>query len=685
MRVLNTGKPGFAYLLLVLMVLGAYANSFRAGWHFDDVDHITGNPAIQIKDFTKESIISALYAAPRLDESTPPRMHRPLATLTFALNWYVGQDDVFGYHLFNIIVHLLAACLLFKAICLLYRTPRLESLRGEGVQYVALLAAALWAANPLQTQAVTYIVQRMASMAAMFFMLALVLYLKGRLGGQLKPRLLNFCGAGAAFVCALASKENAIVFPAALLLVEILFFSPNNLWNSFKKIIVVGGVAAAAAGLTGLLIFTQGNPSGILEGYAGRPYTLAERLMTQPRVVLFHLSQLLFPLPSRLSIQHDITHSVSLTEPWTTLPCIGALLLLIGFVLVSMRKRPLLSFALLFFFLGHMVESTVLPLELVFEHRNYLPSMFLFWPLSAAVLRAECRLKARRPAMARSRRFSAVLLVAAFCIGTTTRNQVWADEFTLWQDALSKARQVDRPYIKLARAYEERGDVHNALNLYGQALGKYSERKTDHQLVVLTNVGKIFFDSGNYSKAVELWSYAVDHVRDHALLRKNLALAYARLNEWNRAVKELDLALVRSPHQPELIFLRATYLIELRRYDDAIALLNRVLSFGYEPQKTLALKAVASYHQQDFDEAERLLKRSAQKKVSLELLLWLLAVNLKLNDQGDIEHYLNEIHQNASVSDLQPWVERMASPDYHLFRDKDRVAAALTDKFHYCF
>lgn len=685
MRGPTSGKSAPAYLLIGLLIFLAYCNSFRAGWHFDDADHITGNPAIQLRDLTRDSISSAIYAAPRLDETTPPRMHRPLATLSFALNWYVGQDDVFGYHLVNIIIHLLAACLLFKSICLLYRTPRMECCADGRERHVALLAAALWALNPLQTQAVTYIVQRMASMSAMFFMLALFLYLKGRLNEKIKSRLLYFLCVATAFVCALATKENAIVFPAALLLVEIIFFVPENHSNSFKKIAVTRGIAAAAIGLIGLWVFSKGDPLSILESYAGRPYTLAERLMTQPRVLLFHLSQLIFPVPSRLSIQHDITHSVSLTDPWTTLPSIGVLLLLIGYSLYSMRSRPFLSFAVLLFFLGHIVESTILPLELVFEHRNYLPSMFIFLPLSASALKVEAYLRAHRPDMVRAFRFLVALLVAAFCIGTYTRNTAWADEFTLWQDALSKSKKFDRPYISLARAYDQQGDFNEALNLYGQALGKYSERKTDYQLVVLTNVGKIFFDSGNYAKAIELWSYAADHVRDHALLRKNLALAHARLKEWNRAFTELELALVQSPHQPEIHFLRATYLIELGRYDDAIALLNRLLSSGYEPQKTLALKAIAAYHQQDFNETERLLKLSAIKKDSIELLIWLLAVNLNLNDQEDVDHYLDEIFQKASAGDLQPWVERIASPDYHLFCDKDRITAALTEKFNYCF
>ena len=685
MRVLEPGKHSLAYLLIASLILLSYSNSFRAGWHFDDEDHITGNPAIKIKDLTRESILGAIYAAPRIDEASPPSIHRPLATITFALNWYVGQEDVFGYHLVNIVVHLLAACLLFKTTCLLYRTRRLGVSASGKEHHVALLTAVLWAVNPLQTQAVTYIVQRMASMSAMFFILALFFYIKGRLSDGTKNQLFHFLGVGIAFICASASKENSIVFPATVLLVEIVFFSPKNLSSSSKKMVIAGGFAVVVAVFIGLIVFSKNEPLSIFDGYAGRPYTLAERLMTQPRVLLFYLSQLVYPVPSRLSIQHDITHSISLLEPWTTLPSIVLILLMIGYSISSIRKNPLLSFAFLFFFLNQIVESTILPLELVFEHRNYLPSMFFFLPMSAAILRTETCLNAKRSEMARAFRLLVALIVTVFCIGTYTRNTAWANEFTLWQDALSKAKKFDRPYINLARAYEQIGDFNEALNLYAQAIGKYSERKTDYQLIVLCNTGKIFYDSGNYSKAIELWSYAVNHVRDNGPIRKNLALAYAWLKRWDHAVNELDFALMQSPDQPEFHLLKAIYLIELKRLNDSIVHLDKVLGLGYEPRKTLALKAIALYHKQDFDEAERLLKLSLSKKSNLELLIWLLAVNLNLNDQDDIRYYLDEIYREASISDLQPWMERIASPDYHLFRDKDRITAALLGRFQQFF
>ena len=109
--------------------------------------------------------------------------------------------------------------------------------------------------------------------------------------------------------------------------------------------------------------------------------------MTEPRVLCIYLSQLFYPVPTRLSIEHDIIYSTSLIRPWTTLPAILGVFFLIGLAGRQMRRRPMLSFAILFFFLNHAVESSVLPLELIFEHRNYLPSMFLFVPVAIGLQR----------------------------------------------------------------------------------------------------------------------------------------------------------------------------------------------------------------------------------------------------------------------------------------------------------
>jgi hypothetical protein len=146
----------------------------------DDFENILQNNALHISEPTPRALAATLFGEPTADISSNQKLYRPLACLTFGLNWYAGQTNVWGYHLVNVGIHLLTAFFLFITILSLYRTPGMQK-RPEGEAYfVGLLAVVLWAVNPIQTQAVTYIVQRMASMAAMFYVLGLFCYLTAR-------------------------------------------------------------------------------------------------------------------------------------------------------------------------------------------------------------------------------------------------------------------------------------------------------------------------------------------------------------------------------------------------------------------------------------------------------------------------------------------------------------------------
>ena len=173
-----------------------------------------------------------------------------------------------------------------------------------------------------------------------------------------------------------------MIFPIALMLIEATFFQDLRRAKTKRIILWVtvgGGILVIGAGT---LLFLNSSPiSTILSGFENRPFTLLQRLMTQPRALVYYLSQIFYPVPTRLSVEHEIMISTSLLNPWTTLPAFGLILGLIGFGLWKMQKMPVLSFAILFFFLNHSIESSVLDLELVFEHRNYLPSFFLFFPV----------------------------------------------------------------------------------------------------------------------------------------------------------------------------------------------------------------------------------------------------------------------------------------------------------------
>ena len=219
----------------------------------------------------------------------------------------------------------------------------------------------------------------------MFYILSLYCFIKARLEPLKKYRRIFFLCCGLSFLLGIGSKENAVTLPIALGLIEVLFFQDLNDRRARK--ICFGGLIAGAILIfvSGAFIFFNGNPVSLLKGSSFRLFSPIDRLMTEPRVVVFYLSQIFYPIISRYSIEHDIVVSTSLFEPWTTLPGIILVFSLIGIGLSQMRKRPILSFAILFFFLNHLIESSIIPLELVFEHRNYLPSLFLFLPVAVAV------------------------------------------------------------------------------------------------------------------------------------------------------------------------------------------------------------------------------------------------------------------------------------------------------------
>ena len=115
-------------------------------------------------------------------------------------------------------------------------------------------------------------------------------------------------------------------------------------------------------------------------------FTLKERLLTEPRIIIYYLSEIFYPMASRLSLVHDIKISTSFFKPWTTIPAILAIISLLGIGLSQAIKRPIIAFAIFFYFINHIIESTILPLELIFEHRNYLPSFFLFFPVATGLI-----------------------------------------------------------------------------------------------------------------------------------------------------------------------------------------------------------------------------------------------------------------------------------------------------------
>jgi hypothetical protein len=393
-KLVTRRRPSFRHLFAIGLIAGvallAYSNTFHVPFHFDDHSNITDNPNVQIKVFSWEQI-------ERLIKNTYKESIRLFSYFTLALNYYFGGLNVFGYHLVNFFVHIASGILLYWLLILTFNLSSLRERYGPISYQVALFSSLIFISHPIQTQSVTYIVQRMASMAGMFYLLALVLYVKGRLstGG---PRVLYFAGTAFSYLLGVFSKENVAILPLFLALYEFYFFQKFDLSRKGKNILFVLLGALLALGAFGFIVWGGRYIQAIKEGYEYRassyiPFTMGERVLTQSRVVLYYLTLLAFPHPSRLNLDYDFSISRTIFDPPTTLISILIVAGLIGYSIWTAKKRPVLSFCILWYFGNLVIESSIFPLEMVYEHRLYLPAVGPFVLFSLMAIRGIEKIK----------------------------------------------------------------------------------------------------------------------------------------------------------------------------------------------------------------------------------------------------------------------------------------------------
>ena len=381
----------FHHLIAVALIVGvalvAYSNTFHVPFQFDDRPNIIDNPNIQIKVFTWERL-------EQLVRNTNKESIRVFSYFTLALNYYLGEFNVFGYHLVNFLVHIASGIFLYWFLILTFNLSSLKEKYGPISYKVALIASLIFISHPIQTQSVTYIVQRMSSMAGMFYLLSLILYIKGRLSFG-RTRLFYFGGMVLSYLLGVFSKENAAILPIFIALYEFYFFQNFDLSPKGKKILfsLVGSLLILV--VFGFIIWGQRYMNVIEEGYKFRTFTMSERVLTQFRVVLYYVTLLIYPHPSRLNLDYDFPISKTILDPPTTLISLLIIAGLIGYSIWTAKKRPILSFCILWYFGNLAIESSIFPLEMVFEHRLYLPAVGPFILFSLWAVRGIEKLKRR--------------------------------------------------------------------------------------------------------------------------------------------------------------------------------------------------------------------------------------------------------------------------------------------------
>jgi len=644
-----------SFILLFILVSLSYSNTFDSSWHLDDYHSIVNNRFLHIDDASLKSLADVI-------SNGNVNITRPISNLTFALNWYFGKDNVSGYHVVNTAIHVITSFMLFLTILFLFKTPKLrDKFSEESAYFISLLSAVLWAVNPIQTQAVTYIVQRMTSMAAMFYIISLFLYIKARLSESgYKKSVLYFCIV-LSYIFALGTKENTAIMPLSLVLVEIIFFQGPGKAETRRKYFYIAAVCAVIIILTGYFIFIGTGALNVFKGYENRYFTPGERLLTEARIVVYYISLIFYPSPTRLSIEHDIDVSTSFIYPWTTLPSIIVIIILFGLGIWQIRKRPLLSFAILFFFLNHLIESTIIGLELIFEHRNYLPSFFLFLPVSMGLKDLIDRYHDRKGMFIVIFSF-VVLLITGFGSGTYIRNIQWASEISLSMDAVKKAPHSARPLNNLAKAYYEKsGQYDMAIDLYRKALYLKTHNR-NYKALILGNIAGVYYHLEDYRRAEKFWEKAVQIYPGYDLAKYRLALTAVKKIEWGKGLRYLVNVSPSNRENKDVNNLKGLILFKRGEYKEAFSYFRKCLVNNSDETRSHINIGAAYCLMGEYRKAGLFLTDANKRKPGdVMTLLWLIETGLRSKDNKAVNKYTEKLCSGMKLNELMLFAEKLSS------------------------
>lgn len=449
----TVGTSRVALLVLSALIVVAYLPGLGGGYIFDDRPNITANLAVQVAGLNLSEWWAAILSSPASN------FPRPLSMLSFAINHFFTGLDPVPMKVTNVLIHVVNTLLVFRLARELHRVATRGASNGQQ-PWFAVFIAAIWGLHPINVMAVLYVVQRMESLSHLFVFAGLIVYLDGRrrleagLTGSW-PRILG--GLLGCTVLGVAAKESAALLPAYAFGIELclLRFKGGRPADSHKLAVAYGMILLIPAVLAIAYLLPpamQPNP------FPWRNFDLAERLMTEARVVCDYFQWTLYPNLQQMSIyQDDYSVSRGLLSPPSTL---FAILFLTGLATVALaltRRRPLLALGIIWFLSAHLMTATIIPLELVFEHRNYFASLGICIALADLLLLIPVKPGARQAGAA----FAGIFLIA-FAAATALRSWEWRDPLSF---AISEAAK--RPHSP------------RAVYALGVALANFPELRAD--------------------------------------------------------------------------------------------------------------------------------------------------------------------------------------------------------------
>jgi len=408
-------------LITYLIYLPGLGGSFV----FDDYSSIVNNKQIHVESFTLTDLSQLVVGA---DKQVHILSTRPVARLSFAINYFIGGLDPYGFKLVNLLIHLLTAWTIFLVVSWISRADRLfeyniyHPVKPEYSCWIALLAAVIWVVHPLNVSTVLYAVQRMTQLSTLFTLLGFAAYLRCRLSqfenSQATGHLALFTGLFICWPLGMLSKENAVILPLLCLVAEITLFRFVAMSTLLRRLYQILGLTIFAT-----VVYFLYNPDFIMSTYQIRDFTLEQRLMTESRVLWTYVHSLLLPDLARMGLYlDDFPLSTGLLHPVSTLLSIIAWSVVFLSAIILRHRLPILSFSILWFLVGHFIESSFLALEIAFEHRNYLPGIGVILGMSWCASMLYQQQEKLRPVF----RLTGICILILLITLTLLRNHQWS-------------------------------------------------------------------------------------------------------------------------------------------------------------------------------------------------------------------------------------------------------------------
>ncbi len=624
-HVLHSFSRSFIHIACILfLIIIIYFNTLKAPFQWDEGPFIVDNPIIKDLHY---------FASPSDAKSLP--LYRALIVryvgyLTFALNYKMHGFSVTGYHIVNIAIHAANSVLVYLLVLLTFRTPffliRTDSgqagmtngghchsgLSGINSRFtnsrcfgstshdsrslIAFFSAAIFAAHPLQTEAVTYVFQRFASLVTCFYLFSLTAYIQSRLTEDRRTMLLYYGISFIAAVLAMKTKENAFTLPLVITLFEFCFFNSSSLLPLDKG--RMGGVTRRLLYLVPFLLTLLIIPLTLMSltgthqldpgAYGAKEFSQKTYFFTQLRVIITYLRLLFFPVDQNIDYDYPVFKSFFDLPVLLSFVFLSALFGLGVWMIIGNRQwaigdgtkakgkeddplpssrfsglfsrftshvsrpfsdsRPLrlMGFGILWFFITLSVESSIIPLPMIIdEYRVYLPSTGMIICVVTGAFWVFSRFTIHVSRFTAFKRFTVVLLVLSIgvlSVATYLRNDLWKDPIRLWEDTAEKSPLIAKPHNNLGLSYQ-------ALNMPDKALEQFliAVKLSPDYALAHYNLGNSYLAFNMNGKAIEQFQIAVNLKPDYAEAYNNLGLAYQAFNMPDKAEEQFLIAIKLKP------------------------------------------------------------------------------------------------------------------------------------------